>query len=224
MKKARAHGMEALSAWPGFNGDMNTGLTLRTVRIKDGIAHVRAGATLLDDSDPQEEEAETELKAAAMMAAIRDAGTGNGMTIERSAAKVGEGVTILLVDHEDSFVHTLANYFRQTGAAVATVRGPATEEIFERLKPDMVVLSPGPGRPSDFDCKATIARARQRDLPVFGVCMGLQALAETHGGKLRQMDTPVHGKPSRIRVLKAGVVFSGPRRGGDGRPLPLALR
>ena len=55
----------------GFNGDMNTGLTLRTVRIKDGIAEVRAGATLLNDSDPQEEEAETELKASAMIAAIR---------------------------------------------------------------------------------------------------------------------------------------------------------
>src|SRR5690606_24090521 len=49
-----------------FNGDMNTGLTLRTIRIQDGIAEVRAGATLLFDSDPAEEEAETELKASAM--------------------------------------------------------------------------------------------------------------------------------------------------------------
>ncbi|TIP22393.1 MAG: anthranilate synthase component I, partial [Mesorhizobium sp.] len=48
-----------------FNGDMNTGLTLRTIRIKDGIAEVRAGATLLFDSVPEEEEAETELKASA---------------------------------------------------------------------------------------------------------------------------------------------------------------
>ena len=53
----------------GFNGDMNTGLTLRTIRIKDGVAEIRAGATLLDDSDPDEEEAETELKASAMRAA-----------------------------------------------------------------------------------------------------------------------------------------------------------
>ena len=48
-----------------FNGDMNTGLTLRTIRIKDGIAEVLAGATLLFDSNPEEEEAETELKASA---------------------------------------------------------------------------------------------------------------------------------------------------------------
>lgn len=193
----------------GFNGDMNTGLTLRTVRIKDGIAEVRAGATLLNDSDPQEEEAETELKASAMIAAIRDAKSGNDASSKRGVARVGEGVNILLVDHEDSFVHTLANYFRQTGATVNTVRTPVPEEIFESLNPDLVVLSPGPGSPTDFDCKATIKKARARNLPIFGVCLGLQALAEAYGGELRQLAVPMHGKPSRIRVLEPGLVFSG---------------
>jgi anthranilate synthase len=193
----------------GFNGDMNTGLTLRTVRIKDGIAEVRAGATLLNDSDPQEEEAETELKASAMIAAIRDAKSGNDASSKRGVARVGEGVNILLVDHEDSFVHTLANYFRQTGATVNTVRTPVPEEIFDSLNPDLVVLSPGPGSPTDFDCKATIKKARARQLPIFGVCLGLQALAEAYGGELRQLAIPMHGKPSRIRVLEPGLVFSG---------------
>ncbi|TIW54133.1 MAG: anthranilate synthase [Mesorhizobium sp.] len=192
-----------------FNGDMNTGLTLRTIRIKDGIAEVRAGATLLFDSVPEEEEAETELKASAMLSAIRDAKTGNATGTERTTARVGDGVNILLVDHEDSFVHTLANYFRQTGANVSTVRTPVPEEVFERLKPDLVVLSPGPGTPTDFDCAATIKRARARDLPIFGVCLGLQALAEAYGGELRQLHIPMHGKPSRIRVSKPGIIFSG---------------
>ncbi len=191
----------------GFNGDMNTGLTLRTVRIKDGIAEVRAGATLLNDSDPEEEEAETELKASAMIAAIRDA--KSDPKSKRGVARVGEGVNILLVDHEDSFVHTLANYFRQTGATVNTVRTPVPEEIFDRLNPDLVVLSPGPGSPTDFDCKATIKKARARELPIFGVCLGLQALAEAYGGDLRQLAIPMHGKPSRIRVLEPGLVFEG---------------
>ncbi|TPI21447.1 anthranilate synthase [Mesorhizobium sp. B4-1-1] len=192
-----------------FNGDMNTGLTLRTIRIKDGIAEVRAGATLLFDSVPEEEEAETELKASAMLSAIRDAKTGNATGTERTTARVGDGVNILLVDHEDSFVHTLANYFRQTGANVSTVRSPVPEEVFERLKPDLVVLSPGPGTPKDFDCAATIKKARARDLPIFGVCLGLQALAEAYGGELRQLHIPMHGKPSRIRVSKPGIIFSG---------------
>ncbi|MHB0953533.1 MAG: anthranilate synthase [Allorhizobium sp.] len=193
----------------GFNGDMNTGLTLRTVRIKDGIAEVRAGATLLNDSIPEEEEAETELKASAMIAAIRDAKSGNDAKSKRGVAAVGKGVNILLVDHEDSFVHTLANYFRQTGATVSTVRSPVAEEVFDRLNPDLVVLSPGPGSPKDFDCKATIKKARARNLPIFGVCLGLQALAEAYGGELRQLAIPMHGKPSRIRVLEPGIVFSG---------------
>lgn len=193
----------------GFNGDMNTGLTLRTVRIKDGIAEVRAGATLLNDSIPEEEEAETELKASAMLSAIRDAKAGNSGKVSRDVATVGKGVKILLVDHEDSFVHTLANYFRQTGAEVSTVRSPVPEEIFDRLDPDLVVLSPGPGNPKDFDCKATIKKARARNLPIFGVCLGLQALAEAYGGELRHLALPMHGKPSRIRVLEPGLVFSG---------------
>ncbi|MCE7027073.1 anthranilate synthase [Jiella avicenniae] len=192
-----------------FNGDMNTGLTLRTIRLKDGIAEVRAGATLLYDSNPEEEEAETELKASALLGAIREAGASNAGAGDRETARVGEGLRILLVDHEDSFVHTLANYFRQTGASVSTVRTPVPAEIFERIDPDLVVLSPGPGMPSDFDCRGTIAAARERGAAIFGVCLGLQALAEAYGGALRTLHVPMHGKPSRIRIDKPGIVFSG---------------
>ncbi|MFK5978332.1 MAG: anthranilate synthase [Rhizobiaceae bacterium] len=192
-----------------FNGDMNTGLTLRTVRIKDGIAEIRAGATLLFDSNPEEEEAETELKASAMLSAIRTAGKSNASTSNRSTAKVGMGVNILLVDHEDSFVHTLANYFRQTGAKVTTVRAPVAESVFDELNPNLVVLSPGPGSPKDFNCADTISKARARNLPIFGVCLGLQALVEAYGGELDQLETPMHGKPSRIELENPGIVFSG---------------
>jgi len=192
-----------------FDGDMNTGLTLRTIHVRDGVASVRAGATLLFDSVPEDEEAETELKASAMLAAIRDAKKGNAATTARETAQVGLGMKILLVDHEDSFVHTLANYFRQTGAEVRTVRSPVPEAVFDDYRPDLVVLSPGPGMPADFDCKATIRKARERELPIFGVCLGLQALTEAYGGNLRQLNLPMHGKPSRIRINHPGKVFSG---------------
>lgn len=193
----------------GFDGNMNTGLTLRTIRIKDGVAEVRAGATLLYDSDPDEEEAETELKASAMRAAIRgdvpsNAGGGDGYRVPK-----GQGRRILLVDHEDSFVHTLANYFRQTGAEVLTTRTPIDPAVFDDFAPDLLVLSPGPGSPADFDCRRTIDLALERDLPIFGVCLGMQAIADYFGADLAQLDIPMHGKPSRVSVTDPGRVFDG---------------
>jgi anthranilate synthase len=195
------------------NGDVNTGLTLRTVRIRDGLCEVRAGATLLFDSDPEEEERETELKASAMIAAIREAGRARPDAEGRGTDMIGRGLSILLVDHEDSFVHTLANYFRQTGATVTTVRasrgvGLDPSEL-DRLSPDLVVLSPGPGNPSDFRCRETVAAARARGLPLFGVCLGLQALAESAGAALGRLEVPVHGKPSEISVRRNSALFAG---------------
>ncbi|HUG60228.1 MAG TPA: anthranilate synthase [Methylomirabilota bacterium] len=195
------------------NGDVNTGLTLRTIRIKDGICEIRAGATLLFDSIPEEEERETELKASAMIAAIREAGTASAALLSNGPELVGAGLRVVLVDHEDSFVHTLANYFRQTGAEVTTVRASKGRGMdpaeFDRLKPDLVVMSPGPGNPSDFCCAETIAAARARGLPLFGVCLGLQAMTEAFGGRLAQLDVPVHGKPSEIAVAPGAALFAG---------------
>ena len=191
-----------------FNGDMNTGLTLRTVRIKDGVASVRAGATLLYDSNPEEEEKETELKASAMIAAIRDSAKPLPKAVRQEKEKPGTGVNILLVDHEDSFVHTLANYFRETGAKVTTVRSPVDDKVFETVNPDLVVLSPGPGTPKDFNCEDTINKARARKIPIFGVCLGLQALTEAFGGSLRVLSEPMHGKPSRIRITGETLLFT----------------
>jgi anthranilate synthase len=108
---------------------------------------------------------------------------------------------VLLVDHQDSFVHTLADYFRQTGAEVTTLRGGFPHAELDRLQPDLVVLSPGPGTPADFDVSRTLAAATARDLAVFGVCLGLQGMVEHFGGTLGVLPEPVHGKRSRIRVL-----------------------
>jgi anthranilate synthase len=191
----------------GFDGNMNTGLTLRTIRIADGVAEVRAGATLLVDSDPDAEEAETVLKASAMRAAIRgDVRPGGALA---AFAGVGAGRRVLLVDHEDSFVHTLANYLRQTGAEVRTVRSPVPAGIWQNYAPDLVVMSPGPGRPADFDCAATLGAAEAAGTAVFGVCLGLQAMAERAGATLRRLNAPMHGKPSRIAVSHSGRLFAG---------------
>jgi anthranilate synthase len=200
----------------GFDGNLNTGLTLRTIRVKDGVAQVRVGATLLYDSDPEEEERETHIKAAAFLDAIRRPRDVAAVS-PTAAALPGQGKRILLVDHQDSFVHTLANYLRQTGAEVVTLRAGFPAEELDTLHPDLVVLSPGPGTPSDFDVSGTLTAAITRGLPVFGVCLGLQGIVEHCGGELSVLSYPMHGKASRIRVLGGRILTGLPSEFTAGR-------
>jgi anthranilate synthase len=191
----------------GFDGGMNTGLTLRTAHIEHGVATVRAGATLLFDSDPAAEEKETELKARALLETLAEApapensrpGRKNPAIPQAGAGPVASrALRVLLIDHQDSFVHTLAGYFREQGATVMTMRAGLPASIIDDYGPDLVVLSPGPGRPSDFACEQLLTELDARGLPVFGVCLGLQAMVEHAGGELALLPTPEHGKPGRI--------------------------
>jgi anthranilate synthase len=172
---------------------------------------------LLYDSDPEAEEAETRLKAAAMFTAIR--GTKAAPATRAAAAtEIGKGRRVLLIDHEDSFVHTLANYIRTTGAEVVTMRPDlARAELRAGGSHDLVVLSPGPGRPSDFAMAETLDLAVQRHLPIFGVCLGLQGIVEYFGGSLALLDPPMHGKPSSVRVCGGRLLCGLPREFVVGR-------
>ena len=187
----------------GFDGNLNTGLTLRTIRVQ---GRRRRGARGRDAA----------LRLRSRRGGARDAAQGLGLPRRdprrpaRTAARRGRrtrrsparGKRVLLVDHQDSFVHTLANYFRQTGAEVTTLRAGFPPSELDALAPDLVVLSPGPGTPGDFDCRGH-ARARScgAGIPVFGVCLGLQGMVEHFGGALGVLDYPMHGKASRIRVV-----------------------
>ncbi|MDH5672310.1 MAG: anthranilate synthase component I [Myxococcales bacterium] len=193
----------------GFDGHINTGLTLRTLRIDNGVAEVRAGATLLYDSEPEAEDAECALKASALLDALGAQSRGADSPASTPATDVtrrvgrggGRSKRVLLVDHEDSFVHTLADYFRQAGATVTTLRHGFEHRRLDALEPDLVVLSPGPGRPGDFRIAQLLDGLLARGVSVFGVCLGLQAIAEFFGAPLRTLATPCHGKPSKVRVL-----------------------
>lgn len=196
-----------------FNGNLNTGLILRTIRLQDSIAEVRVGATVLYDSIPAAEEQETLTKAAAAFETIRRAKEkakaveGKSNSLSAGIPNVEAGKRVLLIDCEDSFVHTLANYIRQTGASVKTLRHGFDESLFDTEKPDLVVLSPGPGRPDDFKVPQMVATCMRRNIPIFGVCLGLQGIVEAFGGELGVLDYPQHGKPSRINVTDSNSVM-----------------
>jgi anthranilate synthase len=194
--------------WFGFNGNLNTGLVLRTVRLEKGIAEIRVGATLLYDSIPEAEEQETRLKASAFLDILQK--TEVKATISAQVLPLtGKGKKVLLIDHQDSFVHTLANYIRQTGAEVNTIRFDKTLKFLKDNDYDLVVLSPGPGKPSDFNLSETIEAVIKQGIPLFGVCLGLQGIVEYFGGVLDILDYPMHGKSSMMKVLDANGLFAG---------------
>ena len=101
-------------------------------------------------------------------------------------------------------MHTLASYFRQEGAEVVTLRAGFPPSALDDYRPDLVVLSPGPGQPSDFGCDGLLGELDARGLPAFGVCLGLQAMVEHAGGELGLLAEPAHGKPGQVRRTGPG--------------------
>jgi anthranilate synthase len=224
-KKAAAQAVEDLEkdarGWYGgavgmlsLNGDINTGILIRTVHLKDGLARYPAGATLLYDSDPAAEEQETRLKATGFFRSLQPP----AKPARKSKRTLpGQGLKLLLVDNDDCFIQTLANYVRQTGASVVTYRSGFPLSLIQDIDPDIVLISPGPGRPSDFDVPNTVRHAASLGIPVFGVCLGLQGAVEAFGGELGVLPYPMHGKPSFLTHSNTGVFEGLPERIKIGR-------
>ncbi len=200
----------------GFNGDMNTGITIRTIHLKDGLAKFRVGATLLCDSDPTAEDEECLTKASAFL----DILAGQPPPFDpgfQVPAREGFKPRVFFVDNEDSFVHTLANYFRQAQAEVTTIRAGFPLSVLDRFEPDLVFISPGPGTPEDFHVPGVVAHCVAKGIPCFGVCLGLQGMVQAFGGTLDLLDHPMHGKPSRISNNQRGIFEGFPSRFRAGR-------
>ena len=199
------------------NGDINTGILIRTVHLSNGVAKYPVGATLLYDSIPESEELETRMKATGFFRALHSKPTAQAAAVE-TRTRVGEGIKLLLVDNEDCFIHTLANYARQTGADVVTYRsGSFPLDALKEMNPDLILVSPGPGRPSDFGVPDLVRAAARLGIPTFGVCLGLQGMVEAFGGELGILDYPMHGKPSLVKHRNVGVFEGLPKEFKIGR-------
>jgi para-aminobenzoate synthetase component II len=118
---------------------------------------------------------------------------------------------ILVVDNYDSFVFNLVQYLAQLGADVVVRRNDAVSVAdVDELGVDGVLLSPGPGRPEDAGACVDIVRSCGELLPVFGVCLGLQAIAVAYGGTVARAPELLHGKTSVVRHEGAGVLHGLP--------------
>lgn len=113
---------------------------------------------------------------------------------------------ILVVDNRDSFTNNVVQALRESGAATGVVDSRRiTASQVARMSLDGVVISPGPGRPAEAGCSNALVEALAPLLPVWGICLGHQCLAEVRGARIVRGDRVVHGKTSKVRHDGSGL-------------------
>ncbi|MDQ8186459.1 aminodeoxychorismate/anthranilate synthase component II [Pelagicoccus sp. SDUM812002] len=116
---------------------------------------------------------------------------------------------ILLIDNFDSFTYNLSQYLRMLGEEVVVRRNDAIDGAeVRKLAPRLIVISPGPGGPADTGKCIEMLDAFHREIPFFGICLGMQTIAAYFGGRIVEATVPVHGKVRRV-VHDGKGVFNG---------------
>jgi anthranilate synthase/aminodeoxychorismate synthase-like glutamine amidotransferase len=113
---------------------------------------------------------------------------------------------ILLIDNYDSFTWNLVQYMGELGALPRVLRNDAvTVAEAEAMKPSAIVISPGPGRPSDAGVSCDLVRRFAGSVPILGVCLGHQCIADVFGGQVVRAERLVHGKTSAVIHTGRGI-------------------
>ena len=111
-----------------------------------------------------------------------------------------------MIDNYDSFTYNLVQYLGELGEELVVKRNDEiTVAGVKRLKPSSIVISPGPGRPSDAGVSSELIKAFAGKIPILGVCLGHQCIGEVYGGEVVRAKRPMHGKTSRIFHVKGGL-------------------
>jgi anthranilate synthase component 2 len=113
---------------------------------------------------------------------------------------------VLMIDNYDSFTYNLVQYLGELGIEVTVVRNDevSVDEV-ERLRPEKIVISPGPCSPNEAGISLETIRCLGGKIPILGVCLGHQAIGQAFGGKVLHAKTLMHGKTSPIHHAGAGV-------------------
>jgi anthranilate synthase/aminodeoxychorismate synthase-like glutamine amidotransferase len=113
---------------------------------------------------------------------------------------------LLVIDNYDSFTYNLVQYFGELGADPQVKRNDAiTPDEVEKMKPQKIVISPGPGRPEEAGISMELIRKFGGKVPILGVCLGHQCMGEVYGGKVVRAGRLMHGKTSPIQHDGKGV-------------------
>lgn len=113
---------------------------------------------------------------------------------------------LLVIDNYDSFTYNLVQYFGELGADPQVKRNDAiTPDEVEKMKPQKIVISPGPGRPEEAGISMELIRKFGGKIPILGVCLGHQCMGEVYGGKVVRAGRLMHGKTSPIQHDGRGV-------------------
>ena len=116
----------------------------------------------------------------------------------------------LLIDNYDSFSYNLFQYIGELNPDIRVIRNDEmTLEEIRALKPDRIILSPGPGRPEDAGIIVDAARELGRDIPLLGVCLGHQAICAAFGATVTYAKALMHGKQSVVRQEGNSPLFEG---------------
>jgi len=106
---------------------------------------------------------------------------------------------ILMIDNYDSFTYNLVQYLGELGEELRVLRNDAiTIAGIARMKPDCIVISPGPGRPEDAGVSCAAIKRFAGKIPILGVCLGHQAIGHVFGGRVRRAKRLMHGKTSPV--------------------------
>jgi anthranilate synthase/aminodeoxychorismate synthase-like glutamine amidotransferase len=108
---------------------------------------------------------------------------------------------LLVIDNYDSFTYNLVQYLGELGATVEVRRNDRVtlDEIEHRLRPERIVISPGPGTPNDAGITLNVIRRFAGKIPLLGVCLGHQAIGQAFGGRVIRAPELMHGKASEVR-------------------------
>ena len=113
---------------------------------------------------------------------------------------------ILMIDNYDSFTYNLVQYLGELGEKLIVKRNDEiTAKGVARLKPSSIVISPGPGRPSDAGVSLELIQQFAGKVPILGVCLGHQCIGEVYGGQVVRAKRPMHGKTSQIHHVTGGL-------------------